>query len=727
MAWETRILVTTNSQNVSNNTSNVTFTFQARRTDYSVYVYNAYGQAYWQIAAGGNSSGNNYFNINWRYGQNVWFTIASWTTSIKHNSDGTYSSYAEALCYTGVSPESLSARVNYTLTTIPRESTISSITGDTIGSNITVNISRQSSSFVHQVWWRINGTGSWTSLGTNFGTSCTFTLPMSVCNSVTQSTTCTLNIAIRAISNGSYVGGEVWSSKTVNVPSSVVPSFSSIGVSEAVSSVASLGIYVQSKSKLNLSINGASGAYGSWITAYSISIDGQNIYAASGTTNVINGSGNLMITARITDSRGRQASKTTTINVKAYSAPRLTSYSATRQSTPTNVSVVASGSITSLLNGSTQKNRLTYVIKYKQSSASSYTSVTVKSGGLSFSNLSRTLTNIDSTKSYDIQLVLSDYFSSVTYQLKLSTTKVIMDLKSTGVGINKYNERGVLDVGGEAYISGNLNVEGSLAVDGRLAVQGGTWVRSFKGTAGTTGYIRIATLRVTTDYANSVVSFDITQRGYTNITRLFIRFANSDSSDPGLDAFQYLGSGSTRAYIVKATTSTWDLYIGKSESYDNIGIVNYTQNFGYNAITITWQGNQVSSVPSGFRQATNYLSDNASIIVPSMADRVTGYYVSGIWRCRTWASGFKECWCTWTGTINLGENNYSGFYYNNSIQVNYPWTFSAPKLFVDRGPSQFIAGARAFGDTETYARFVCYGHGSYSQSNVSVYLYACGV
>ena len=466
MAWETRILVTTNSQNVSNNTSNVTFTFQARRTDYSVYVYNAYGQAYWQIAAGGNSSGNNYFNINWRYGQNVWFTISSWSTTITHNSDGSYSSYAEAYVYTGVSPSSLSARVDYTLTTIPRESTISSITGDTIGSNITVNISRQSSSFVHQVWWRINGTGNWTSLGTNFGTSCTFTLPMSVCNSVTQSTTCTLNIAIRAISNGSYVGGEVWSSKTVNVPSSVVPSFSSIGVSEAVSSVASLGIYVQSKSKLNLSINGASGSYGSWITAYSISVDGQNIYAASGTTNVINGSGNLTITARITDSRGRQASKTTTINVKAYSAPRLTSYSATRQSTPTNVSVVASGSITSLLNGSTQKNSLKYVIKYKQSSASSYTSVTVKSGGLSFSNLSRTLTNIDSTKSYDIQLVLSDYFSSVTYQLKLSTTKVIMDLKSTGVGINKYNERGVLDVGGDAYISEDLVVEGGLTVGG---------------------------------------------------------------------------------------------------------------------------------------------------------------------------------------------------------------------------------------------------------------------
>lgn len=681
MAWETRILVTTNSQNVSNNTSNVTFTFQARRTDYSVYVYNAYGQAYWQIAAGGNSSGNNYFNINWRYGQNVWFTISSWSTTITHNSDGTYSSYAEAYVYTGVSPESLSARTNYTLTTIPRESTISSITGDTIGSNITVNISRQSSSFVHQVWWRINGTGSWTSLGTNFGTSCTFTLPMSVCNSVTQSTTCTLNIAIRAISNGSYVGGEVWSSKTVNVPSSVVPSFSSIGVSEVVSSVASLGIYVQSKSKLNLSINGASGSYGSWITAYSISVDGQNIYAASGTTNVINGSGNLTITARITDSRGRQASKTTTINVKAYSAPRLTSYSATRQSTPTNVSVVASGSITSLLNGSTQKNRLTYVIKYKQSSASSYTSVTVKSGGLSFSNLSRTLTNIDSTKSYDIQLVLSDYFSSVTYQLKLSTTKVIMDLKSTGVGINKYNERGVLDVGGDAYISSNLNVEGSSTVNGLLTVN------------------------------NKII-------------------ANKGLQPQGSNPITSTGAD---------TTANWGALNTSLYFYTNTGqLIDQPSQWGY--ILNLGQGTEVHQIwmeqasgsvwhrggnSTGWNGTWRRLLDSSNL-GNYFTRRVVDSGVSGVWDWRQWDNGMVELWGSWVGTINLGENNYSGFHYSNAITVNYPFRIIGPKLWVDRGPTDFIAGVRAFGDTETYAKFTCYGHSDYSQSNVTVYLYAMG-
>ena len=678
MAWETRILVTTNSQNVSNNTSNVTFTFQARRTDYSVYVYNAYGQAYWQIAAGGNSSGNNYFNINWRYGQNVWFTISSWSTTITHNSDGTYSSYAEAYVYTGVSPESLSARVNYTLTTIPRESTISSITGDTIGSNITVNISRQSSSFVHQVWWRINGTGSWTSLGTNFGTSCTFTLPMSVCNSVTQSTTCTLNIAIRAISNGSYVGGEVWSSKTVNVPSSVVPSFSSIGVSEAVSSVASLGIYVQSKSKLNLSINGASGSYGSWITAYSISVDGQNIYAASGTTNVINGSGNLTITARITDSRGRQASRTTTINVKAYSAPRLTSYSATRQSTPTNVSVVASGSITSLLNGSTQKNSLTYVIKYKQSSASSYTSVTVQSSGLSFSNLSRTLTNIDSTKSYDIQLVLSDYFSSVTYQLKLSTTKVIMDLKSTGVGINKYNERGVLDVGGTVYVSGGLNVEGDTRLEGALAIPNAIKDTSNVPLAGTLndtgdlfGYFKGLPTFIGTNTQNNT---------WYNIISVRHRNGNGDGPSYGMMLYSHLTS---------------------SEG------LRYRQQFNGN-----WQGER-------------FILDSSNLGT-YFKRRVVDSGVSGIWDWRQWDNGMVELWGTWTGTINLSQNNYSGFRYSNAITVNYPFRLIGPKLWVDRGPTEFMAGVRAFGDTETYARFTCYGHSDYSQSNVTVYLYAMG-
>ena len=675
MAWETRILVTENWQDLQNAYTNVTFTFQARRTDYSVNSWNNYGQAYWQIAAGGSSSGNNYFNINWRYGQNVWFTIASWTTSIKHNSDGTYSSYAEALCYTGLDNiGTLTARTNYTLTTIPRESTISSITGDTIGSNITVNISRQSSSFTHQVWWRINGTGSWTSLGTNFGTSCTFNLPMSVCNSVTQSTTCTLNIAIRAISNGSYVGGEVWSSKTVSVPSSVVPSFSSLSVTDT-SRAKNLGIWVQGISTASCTINGAGGSYGSWITSYRISTSaGHNIYSSSGTTSTINSSGNVTITGTVTDSRGRTASKSVTISVQAYSTPRFSSYSITRNSsTPTNVTVSASGSVSSL----SSKNTLSYVIKYKQSSASAWTSVTAASGGTSFNN-SKQLTGISSTRSYNFQLVLADYFNSVTIPLSLSTSPTLADFKQAGVGIGKYHERGVLDVGGTVYVSGGLNVEGDTRLEGALAIPNAIKDTSNVPLAGTLndtgdlfGYFKGLPTFIGTNTQNNT---------WYNI--ISVRHRN--------------GTGDGQSYGMMLYSPLTDT-----------GSLRYRQQVNGN-----WQGERL-------------ILDSANL-GNYFARRVVNSGVSGVWDWRQWDNGMVELWGTWVGTINLGENNYSGFHYSNAITVNYPFRIVGPKLWVDRGPTNFIAGVRAFGDTETYARFTCYGHSDYSQSNVTVYLYAMG-
>lgn len=683
MAWETRILVTTNSQSTANNTSNVTFTFQARRTDYSVYVYNNYGQAYWQIAAGGKSSGNNYFNINWNYGQNVWFTIASWSTTITHNSDGTYSSYAEAYVYTGVSPSSLSGNVTYTLTTIPRASSISSISGSTIGSNITVNIARQSSSFTHQVWWRINGTGSWTSLGTNFGTSCTFNLPMSVCNSVTQSTTCTLNIAIRAISNGSYVGGEVWSSKTVSVPSSVVPSFSSLSVTDT-SRAKNLGIWVQGISTASCTINGAGGSYGSWITSYRISTSaGHNIYSSSGTTGTINSSGNVTVTGTVTDSRGRTASKSVTINLKAYSAPRFNSYSITRSSsTATNVTVKASGSVSSLLNGSTQKNTLSYVIKYKQSTASSWSSVTAVSGGTSFDN-SKVLSNISSTRSYNFQLVLTDYFNSVTIPLSLSTSPTLADFKQAGVGIGKYHERGVLDVGGDAYISSNLNVEGSSTVNGLLTVNNKIIANK--------GLQPQGSNPITSTSADTTANW-----GALNTSLYFYTNAGQLIDQPSQWGYVLnLGQGTEvhQMWLEQSSGSVWHR--------------------GGNATG--WDGSWRRMLDSS--NLGNYFNR-----------RVVDSGSWGIWEYRRWDNGMRECWGTWTGTINLGQNNYSGFYYTNAQEIAFPsGLFTAePRCWADMGPTQFIGICRAFSRTTTWVRFICAGHSDYSQSGVIVFLYCQG-
>lgn len=105
---------------------------------------------------------------------------------------------------------------------------------------------------------------------------------------------------------------------TINVPSSVQPSFSSLGTE---GNNLQWGKYVQWHSKCKLSINGATGSYGSWVTSYRITGSNIDCYEWQGWTGSITNYGNITYTATITDSRGRTASKTATIYVENYFNP----------------------------------------------------------------------------------------------------------------------------------------------------------------------------------------------------------------------------------------------------------------------------------------------------------------------------------------------------------------------------------------------------------------------
>lgn len=253
-----------------------------------------------------------------------------------------------------------------------------------------------------------------------------------------------------------------------------------------------------------------------------------------------------------------------------------------------------------------------------------------------------------------------------------------MDLKSTGVGINKYNERGVLDVGGDAYISASLNVEGDTRLEGALTIPNAvkdTCNVPLAGTLNDTsdlfGYFKGLPTFIGTNTQNNT---------WYNIISVRHRNGTGDGQSYGMMLYSHLTSAEG---------------------------LRYRQQFNGN-----WQGER-------------FILDSANL-GNYFTRRVVDSGVSGIWDWIQWDNGMVELWGTWTGTINLGQNNYSGFHYSNSINVAYPFRLTGPKLWVDRGPSQFIAGARAFGDTETYASFTCYGHSDYSQSNVTVYLYAMG-
>ena len=82
------------------------------------------------------------------------------------------------------------------------------------------------------------------------------------------------------------------------------------------------GIYVQNKSSVKLTINGAAGAYGSTIKSYSITGGGYSGSASTLTTGFLNNSGTITFKATVTDSRGRvSAEASVSITVTAYSPP----------------------------------------------------------------------------------------------------------------------------------------------------------------------------------------------------------------------------------------------------------------------------------------------------------------------------------------------------------------------------------------------------------------------
>ena len=139
------ITVTQNSQNVSNNNSNVTVTVKAWRTNTGYTSYDSSGTCYCKIngttySQGISTSQKVTYNSN-----TVFFTK---TLDIPHNADGTKTLTCSAWFSGSEVFSSSEQSYSQTLTTIPRKSSVS-CNSFYIGDSTTITISRASSSFTH--------------------------------------------------------------------------------------------------------------------------------------------------------------------------------------------------------------------------------------------------------------------------------------------------------------------------------------------------------------------------------------------------------------------------------------------------------------------------------------------------------------------------------------------------------------------------------------------------
>lgn len=318
-----------NSQSIENNTTTIGWKMELIAGNSGRISSTA--SKNWSVTVNGtNYSGTNTVGI----GNNSTKTLASGTTTISHNTDGTKSfnySFSQqfSITFSGSSIGTISGSGSGTLNTIARASQPSCVTwpnntqnvGD-FGVTITIHTNRKSTSFTHTVRYVFGSKSENIATGVTDNTK--WTIPLSLMNEIPSATSGTGTIYVDTY-NGSTKIGTKSCLFTATVPANVKPSCK-ITVSEGTN----YGVYIKGFSTLNITITPTT-AYGSNIDTYLTSANGVKYVSSSFTTGVLTTVGSNTITATVTDKRGRSGTASVTINVVEHSQPSCITYPNTTQ------------------------------------------------------------------------------------------------------------------------------------------------------------------------------------------------------------------------------------------------------------------------------------------------------------------------------------------------------------------------------------------------------------
>lgn len=153
-------------------------------------------------------------------------------------------------------------------------------------------------------------------------------------------------------------------------------------------------------------------------------------------------------------------------------------------------------------------------------------------------------------------------------------------------------------------------------------------IHTAAGTNGSSGYVKIATIKVTANYADHPVEFVISQRN-RGPYHLYVQFNGAASTDPTLYEFKHFDPANkgVNAYIVKSATSTWDIYIQKQQGYDHIYVLDVLKADGDEGAcySITYTNTLVSSVPTTNQtKSTATIQSHTHSYLPLSGGTVTG-------------------------------------------------------------------------------------------------------
>jgi hypothetical protein len=443
MAVSSSITITQNSQNISNNTSNITVKVQVVTSGSSHNDFSKPGTC--------KIDGTDY-SFTHSIPQNSTTTIFEKTLDISHDNEGKKTVNASFSYQTGISAGTISGSISKVLTTIPRTSEVSlSKKNFNIGETITIYTNRKSASFTHTAVAKFNGQTVRTQTGIDASYSWnTNELFAKIPNQ---------NQANGTVELTTYSGGTRIGTSTVNFTGYVVnsdPTFNNFDCEDSNSTTVTLTgnnqKYIRKYSSAKVTITSANKmvAKNSATAKYYNIIVGNKSekldYSTSNINKVINNMDRNTVSVFATDSRGNQTNKTKSLEIIDYSEIVIQSLNIERkEGVGEKLVITLSGKYSNTNFGAKTNSVKSVQLRRKVKNDSNYgdwidikSLITINAENGTFSCNSKELTSqtfILGTE-YDIEIKIADELSSDTEPVSLNSGKVLLSaLKNKGISV----------------------------------------------------------------------------------------------------------------------------------------------------------------------------------------------------------------------------------------------------------------------------------------------------
>lgn len=497
-------------------------------------------------------------------------TLSSGTITVKHNNDGAKSLYVYAKFNQPRSFDTVLKTIELSgtqsLQEIPRSAVISSAPAITLPVTGTVDHTVAWESQVSTFWYKLEYKYGSTSLhisDATQATSLTYAVPASISEYVTNAKTMQLSAVLHTYQDQACTNevGTNTATVTVTFSDDYAPDLSytlDVDNSAIPSAYRSTftGLAIQYTSKLALAFTGTP-VHNATISGFTCVADGKGYSGASVLTDPIQGSGDVSITAVVTDSRGFSTSISITREVIPYSYPQIKPYGTYAEiqvfrcdslgmedDRGQQVKMMASSQSCEILSGAVNLNRA--VIKYQYLSGSTWSGYTTISdtGDASINDIISGI--FPETNAFTFEIHAEDLLgnSSGVVMINVPISDIPLHLREGGhgVGIGEYAsvDPDKFMVGYESHFSKPIYTDVGMAisaVDSGSSTMADLW-DAVKESAGGTGAVTL-----TAAYGNM---------GADDYTYICIPYDDEN----GLFYFSLLGSDTGDLWIVHIINDT---------------------------------------------------------------------------------------------------------------------------------------------------------------------------